>query len=183
MKMLLSHLRLLLCSVGSLKHSKQGLAFGVANELLYGIVSHHRNLSSVKTTLMNTTHPNLTLINNFFQAYATNDLAGIRKVLAENIQWHIPGNHPLSGTKRGVDEVLEYFKLLNKAAFKASPIVMGVNDSFVIDCHRNWSNIDGEDNLNNMSCLLWKIEGGRIVEVHNFPEDQHRVDAFFSKVY
>ncbi|WP_278045503.1 hypothetical protein [Olivibacter jilunii] len=29
-----------------------------------------------------------------------------------------------------------------------------------------------------MSCLLWKIDNGKIVEVYNFPEDQHEVDAF-----
>jgi hypothetical protein len=79
--------------------------------------------------------------------------------------------------------VLEYFQQLNKGYFKAEPIVMGVNDSFVIDCHRNWSNLEGEENLNNMSCLLWRIENNKIVEVHNFPENQKIVDLFFSKLY
>ena len=128
-------------------------------------------------------HPNLVLINDFFEAYANNNIEGIKKILSENIKWHIPGEHPLSGTKTGVDEVLEYFRLLNKGLFKAEPIVMGVNDSYVIDCHRNWSNIENEENLNNMSCLLWKIEDGKIVEVFNFPENQHKVDSFFSKLY
>lgn len=128
-------------------------------------------------------HPNLVLINDFFEAYANNNIEGIKKILSENIKWHIPGEHPLSGTKSGINEVLEYFKLLNKGSFKAEPIVMGVNDSFVIDCHRNWSNIENEENLNNMSCLLWKIENSKIVEVFNFPENQHKVDSFFSKLY
>ncbi|MEJ7822690.1 MAG: nuclear transport factor 2 family protein [Chitinophagaceae bacterium] len=128
-------------------------------------------------------HPNLILINTFFEEYSTNNIEGIRTVLAEDIKWHIPGKHPLSGTKTGVDEVLRYFQQLNKGSFKAEPIVMGVNDSFVIDCHRNWSNIDNEENLDNMSCLLWKIENNKIIEVHNFPENQHVVDLFFSKLY
>ena len=132
---------------------------------------------------MNDTHPNILLINSFFKAYAANDTTGIKKIFAEDIKWHIPGNHPLSGTKVGVDEVLHFFQQLNKGHFKAEPIVMGVNDNFVIDCHRNWSNLEGTENLNNMSCLLWKIENNRIVEVHNFPENQHIVDAFFSKLY
>ncbi len=128
-------------------------------------------------------HPNLILINTFFEAYSTNNIEGISTVLAEEIKWHIPGKHPLSGTKTGVDEVLRYFQQLNKGSFKAEPIVMGVNDSFVIDCHRNWSNIDNEENLDNMSCLLWKNENNKIIEVHNFPENQHVVDLFFSKLY
>ena len=132
---------------------------------------------------MTESHPNLALINNFFQAYATNDLNGIKNILSEDIKWHIPGKHPLSGTKTGVDQVLEFFKKLNKAAFKAEPIVMGVNDKYVIDCHRNWSNLESDTNLNSMSCLLWRIENNKIAEVFNFPEDQHIVDAFFSSVY
>ena len=128
-------------------------------------------------------HPNLNLINRFYQAYADNDLDGISKILAKDIKWHIPGTHPLNGTKTGITAVLEYFQQLNKCLFKAEPIVMGVNDNFVIDCHRNWSNLESEDNLNNMSCLLWKFENSKIVEVYNFPENQQNVDLFFSKVY
>ncbi|GAB4035567.1 nuclear transport factor 2 family protein [Spirosoma jeollabukense] len=128
-------------------------------------------------------HPNTELVHRFFQAYATNDLSAIETILAPTIQWHIPGQHPLSGVKKGIDEVLTYFKQLGKAAFGASPIVMGVNEHYVIDCHQNWSALDGVDNLNAMSCLLWKIEEGKITEVYNFPQDQHQVDAFFSKLY
>jgi len=65
---------------------------------------------------------------------------------------------------------------------KAEPIVMGVNDTYVIDCHRNWSTLE-KDNLNSMSCLLWKIENNKIVEVFNFPEDQQVVDLFFTKLF
>jgi uncharacterized protein len=133
--------------------------------------------------IMTETHPNLTLINDFFKAYAENNQEGLKEILAEDIKWHIPGTHPLSGTKLGIQAVLDYFKQLSKGHFKAEPIVMGVNDSYVIDCHRNWSNLEKGDNLDNMSCLLWKIENHKIVEVHNFPQNQQIVDLFFSKLY
>ncbi|MEE9364344.1 MAG: nuclear transport factor 2 family protein [Cellulophaga sp.] len=132
---------------------------------------------------MEQTHPNLTLIQEFFTAYGNDDLAAIKKVLVEDIKWHIPGEHPLSGTKKGIGEVMDFFKSLHKAAFKASSIVMGVNDGYVIDCHRNWSTMEGEENLNSMSCLLWKIENNKIVEVFNFPENQKDVNTFFNKIY
>lgn len=38
-----------------------------------------------KFNFMVTSHPNLTLINDFFQAYAKNDLEGIKKILDANI--------------------------------------------------------------------------------------------------
>jgi ketosteroid isomerase-like protein len=132
---------------------------------------------------MTATHPNLTLIHSFFNAYANNDLDAIGTILAEDIKWHVPGKHPLSGTKTGVKQVLEFFQKLSTTSLQAEPIVMGVNDGYVIDCHRNWSDIESGENLNAMSCLLWKIENHKIVEVFNFPQDQHIVDAFFSRVY
>ena len=154
--------------------------FGYIKWKLYRIKTNYKK---EKTTSMNNAHPNIVLINEFFKAYAANDTEAIKKIFAEDIKWHIPGTHPLSGTKVGIKAVLDYFQQLNRGNFKAEPIVMGVNDNFVIDCHKNWSNIEGAENLNNMSCLLWKIENNRIVEVHNFPENQQIVDSFFSKLY
>jgi ketosteroid isomerase-like protein len=125
-------------------------------------------------------HPNVTLINNFFQAYAAYDLKEIEKILSPDIQWHIPGIHPFSGTKTGIPEVLGYFKALGQFDFKAKPIVLGVNDDYVIDCHLNWSNGKEGENTSFMSCLLWKFSNGKVVEVYNFQQDQHLVDNFFN---
>jgi ketosteroid isomerase-like protein len=128
-------------------------------------------------------HHNIKLIHSFFQAYGANDLTVIKEILSANIEWIIPGRHPLSGTKKGIEEVLNYFKQLSASSFKASPIVMGCNDDYVIDCHLNWSNRADGENVKGMSCLLWKFENGKISKVYNFPEDQHMIDAFFNKAY
>jgi len=132
---------------------------------------------------MNNLHPNILLVNKFFEAYSKNDQEAIKQVLSPNIEWVIPGNHPLSGTKKGVSEVLHYLSELGKAYFKAEPIVMGVNEKYVIDCHRNWSNLESQNNLDNKSCLLWEITNNVISKVINFPEDQHAVDLFFNNLY
>jgi uncharacterized protein len=126
-------------------------------------------------------HPNVQLIHQFFQAYATQDLNAIRQIVSPDIEWIIPGRHPLSGTKAGVEQVLDYFSQLSAYSFAAQPLVMGYNDEYVIDCHLNWSNRPEGENLRSMSCLLWKIRNGKIVQVYNFPQDQHLVDAFFNQ--
>jgi uncharacterized protein len=126
-------------------------------------------------------HPNLQLIHLFFQAYAENNLEAIGQILSPDIEWVIPGRHPFSGTKIGVAEVLGYFKQLQIFSFQAKPIVMGVNDDYVIDCHLNWSNLENGENIEKMSCLLWKFKDGKISKVYNFPENQHLIDAFFNK--
>lgn len=128
-------------------------------------------------------HPNIKLIHSFFEAYAANDLPAIKTILSDDIEWIIPGRHPLSGVKTGAEEVLNYLKQLNASSFKASPIIMGFNDEFVIDCHLNWSNRADGENVRGMSCLLWKFKDGKISKVYNFPEDQHMIDEFFNKTY
>jgi hypothetical protein len=98
-------------------------------------ITKSNNIKGFK--FMEQKHPNLDLITGFFTAYGSNGSLGIKKVLNKNIKWRILGEHPLSGTKNGIENVLEYFKKLGKASFKAEPIAMGVNDTHVIDRHSN----------------------------------------------
>lgn len=43
------------------------------------------------------------------RAFNDRDADTIRGLLAEDVVWHIPGNHPMAGTYRGRDEVWERF--------------------------------------------------------------------------
>ncbi|MBD2005464.1 MULTISPECIES: nuclear transport factor 2 family protein [Cyanophyceae] len=129
-----------------------------------------------------TEHPNVAIIKSYYEAYGKGDLVTVRQSFAPNIAWTIPGHHPLAGTKRGVDEVLAFFQQLAKAKFRAEVLFLGGNDSYVVDVHRGWSNME-RDNIDQLWALLFKIEGDRIVEAVNFPGDQHAADAFFWKVY
>ncbi|HVI47267.1 MAG TPA: nuclear transport factor 2 family protein [Chitinophaga sp.] len=132
---------------------------------------------------MNEQHPNLEIIGKFFAAYGNFDAEAMKEVVAEDVKWTIPGHHPMSGTKVGITEVLAYFAKLSESGFKADPIVLGVNDDYVIDCHRGWSNREDGNNVDMLWCLLWKIKDGKIVEVVNFAADQHEADRFFYKAY
>ncbi len=127
-------------------------------------------------------HPNLQLIEKFFDAFANANMEGIQSILAPNIRWIIPGHHPLAGTKVGVREVLAYFEQLSKAGFKAEPKFMEANDSYVVDFHRVYST-KGPLKLDGNSLLVWRFEEGKIVEVQNFPGDQHEWDRFFWQMY
>jgi len=62
-------------------------------------------------------HPNLEIINRFFKAYADHDLHAMRLVVDENVKWTIPGHHPLSGTKKGIEEVIAFlYSWVNQAS-------------------------------------------------------------------
>jgi uncharacterized protein len=126
---------------------------------------------------------NVKIVQSFYEAYGKKDLEGIRQVLAEDVQWHIPGRHPLSGTKNGINEVISFFDELGKAGFKAEVMILAANDNYVIDAHRGWSNVTNGDNVDLNWVLLYQIENGKIKRVINFAGDQHIADEFFTKAY
>lgn len=124
---------------------------------------------------------NLQVIQDFFAAYARKDVNAVRAVMAEDIAWTIPGHHPLSGTKRGIAEVLAFFDQLARADFKAQPLVIVEQGDYVIDHHRGWSEVG--PGVDQTWCLVFRFEAARIKEVVNFASDQHAADRFFWAVY
>lgn len=125
---------------------------------------------------------NIAVVKQFFKYYEKKDIVGLREIFAPDIEWHVPGHHPLAGTKRGVEEVIAYYKQLQKANFKAEVIILEGNDHYVIDCHRGWAKV-GDVKIDMNWVLLYTIENGKIKSMKNFPGNQHAADAFFWQVY
>ena len=124
----------------------------------------------------------LKVVQGFFTAYGSGDLQEIRKYVADDVQWHIPGRHPLAGTKRGVKEFTEFFSILGKAGFKAQVMILAANDTYVIDAHRGFSHVDGE-NIDINWVLLYQIDNGKIKRVQNFSGDLYASDSFFNNFH
>lgn len=141
------------------------------------------SLSAASSTLAATPEANIKVVQDFFAAYGAGDLDGIAAVMDENVQWHIPGRHPLSGTKHGRDEVLAFFAQLGTAGFKADPIYFGADEKHVVDIHRGWSNAKGKPNVDTIWALLYRIENGKIVEATNLSADQDAANTFFWSQY
>lgn len=126
---------------------------------------------------------NIKVVQDFFAAYGAGDLEGIAAVMDVDVKWHIPGRHPLSGTKNGRDEVLAFFGQLGVAGFKAEPIYFGADETYVVDIHRGWSNADGKPNVDTTWALVYRIENGKIVEATNLSADQDAANTFFWSQY
>lgn len=122
----------------------------------------------------------LKVVQGFFEAYGKGDMKALRKFVADDIEWYIPGRHPLSGIKRGVDEFLAFFEQLGEAGFQAEVMIMAANDRYVVDAHRGWSTKAGE-NVDLNWVLLYQIENGKIRRVQNFSGDLYTSDQFFSR--
>lgn len=126
--------------------------------------------------------PALTVVQNFFTAYGKGDLKSLRQYVADDIEWHIPGRHPLAGTKRGIEEFINFFSQLDEAGFKAEVMILAANDRYVIDAHRGWST-GATDNIDLNWILLHQIKNGKIQRVQNFSGDLYASDRFFSHFF
>jgi uncharacterized protein len=119
----------------------------------------------------------------FFAAYASHDIPAMQAVLANDIEWTIPGHHPLSGTKRGVKEVAAFLTQLGKAGFQAEPLFLEANDEFVVDVHRGWTT-DGVGKVDTLWALVWHFDtAGKIDRVVNLSGDQHQMDTYIWNNY
>lgn len=127
---------------------------------------------------MSTKDPKIGAIERFFTAYAANDGDGIAQVLSEDIEWTIPGHHPLAGTKHGIAEVRSFFEQLGKTGFRAEPLFLEANEEYVVDVHRGWSTA-GVGKVDTIWALVWHFGAdGKVDRVVNLSADQHQMDSF-----
>lgn len=127
---------------------------------------------------------NLVLLGRLFAGIATADLDAVSEVLAPDVQWHISGRHPLSGTYVGPRSVLRYFARLAKAAFQTEVQFRGADGDLVVQMHRGWSG--GGDQgpaIDQLWILICRIRDGKITAAWSVPSDQHAANAFFQALY
>jgi ketosteroid isomerase-like protein len=129
------------------------------------------------------THPNQSLIDRFFAAYAKRDVDAIRQVMSEDVEWIALGEQPLAGVKKGLAEVITSFDQTGAVMGKSNPhvdrVVVGANNDYLIECqHVQTHRGDGHD-LDQMVCVLWTFANGKIVQGTHFYSDPQAADAFF----
>ncbi|MBB3391563.1 hypothetical protein FHT82_004341 [Rhizobium sp. BK275] len=126
---------------------------------------------------------NRKVITDYYAAYGSGDMSKVESFFADDIKWHIPGHHPLAGTKQGKAEVAAFFQQLGRSNFRADLIALMADENWVIDMHRGWSNRDAGPNVDTVWVLAFRIENGKIAEARNFAFDQAAADSFFWSAY
>ncbi len=126
------------------------------------------------------------IINKYFEAYSKHDINGIKKVMSENVTWFFPGNHPLAGVKKGVDEVVAFFDKMATIMSKSKPqiekLIVASNDKYFIECQRIKINRDDGIHIDHHASVLWTFENGKIVEGRHFFADPQAADNYFIAV-
>lgn len=127
---------------------------------------------------------NSELVAKMYECFNRGDMDTIRKeVFAPDLEWRLPGRHPLSGTKHGAEEVLAFFAQLVKSGIHVD--LVGIHDwgeDTVVEVHRGHSET-GPVKLDVINCTHYHIKNGRIQDVQVYVADQYVLDDFFNVVY
>ena len=128
-------------------------------------------------------HPNALLVRSLFDAFARRDLAAILALVPDDLVWHFPGRRGrLAGAHRGRDAVLAFLanvESLTEGTFHLDLLDVTASDAHAVALFRGHGRRAGRT-LDNPTALVLRIDGERIVEVHEFVWDLYAVDEFWS---
>ncbi len=120
-------------------------------------------------------HPNTARLRDGYAAFARGDFAALDELFAEDVRWHEPGHHQLSGTHHGRAEVYDHFRRvfeLTDGTFRAEPQVFFADDDHGMVLLR-LSGSRGERSFEVLSTQVLRFSGGRATEVwiaHTAPD-------------
>ena len=122
---------------------------------------------------------NVEVVHKMYNCFKTGDMETLKaEVFAPDIVWHLPGHHPLAGTKNGVAEVLAFFGKLRSLGAQVTPLEMGeLSNGGVAEIYRATATTDGAE-MKALNCNYYTITDGKITEVHVLMADQHNYDDF-----
>jgi ribosomal protein S18 acetylase RimI-like enzyme/ketosteroid isomerase-like protein len=118
------------------------------------------------------------------EMYAGGDPKPLRALLAETIEWHVPGDNAIAGDYHGVEQVLDYFerrRALADSSFRLRPgeLLSGDGDRVAVlvdgtatigGVERSWSTVG-----------LYRIDGDRIAGCWLLPLDPAAFDRIWSR--
>jgi ketosteroid isomerase-like protein len=125
----------------------------------------------------------MSVVSRMYECFNKADLDTIKnEIFAPDIEWRLPGRHPLAGTKHGADEVLSFFHQLNKTGIQVDLVKIDEwTDDIVVEVHRGHGQA-GDHKLDGLNCTHYHVKGGRITEVQVYVSDQYHLDNFFNAV-
>jgi uncharacterized protein len=129
-------------------------------------------------------HPNVSIVERMYDCFNRDDLDTLRQeVFDPNLEWNLPGRHPLSGRKNGAEEAIAFFGELRKANIQVDLVRIDAwGDDTVVEVHRGHGR-SGSAELDALNCTHYQIRDGKIARVQVYISDQHSVDTFFWTVF
>lgn len=124
----------------------------------------------------------MSVFNAYNVALIKGDFAAVFETMADDIQWHQPGNNPLSGVVSGKEALgahLAKFAEKSNGTFKVLVNWVSHNDCYVAANVTFVAQRSNEDKLDMNGIDLFRIEDGYIKEVWLFSAEQAIEDNFW----
>jgi ketosteroid isomerase-like protein len=116
--------------------------------------------------------------------YAGSDLAPVRALLTDDVEWHVPGRSAIAGVYRGIDDVLQYFRRRRELAadtmrLHPGELLVGAGDhvasltdgtAVLGGVEHRWSTVG-----------LYRIRDGRVAACWLLPLDQVAFDRVWAE--
>ena len=117
-------------------------------------------------------HPNAEIARRAWEAVATSDVDALNQIWAADIVWHVTNDNPWLGDHVGPDAVLDYLADVGEAgeAYDARICDILVSDDRVLIVTSVTARRHGRQ-VDTQSCMLARIEDGKIAEVWTFALD------------
>lgn len=141
-----------------------------------------QNLLETKAAFGSPEPGNADLVRKAHTAFKTGDMDLVREVFAEDIVWHVTGSSLVSGTARGMDEVMANFgkvmELTNGTYSAIGFDYLGGTDHACalarVHAERNGQTLDIDE------LVVFDVVDGKLGECWHIAYDQEAWDTFFS---
>ncbi|MGH2710760.1 MAG: nuclear transport factor 2 family protein [Actinomycetota bacterium] len=127
-------------------------------------------------------HPNEALVRKGYEAFAKADMATLGDLFAGDVIWNTPGKSPLSGTRKGQQEVFEQFgqiAQLTGGNFSLDIHDVLANDEHAIALVTAKGSREGKS-IDDHQVHVFHIQDGKVTEFWGHPTDLYAVDEFWS---
>ncbi len=125
-------------------------------------------------------HPNEEVAREYLRAFNEGDLDRVGELLAEDVVVHFPGRNPMSGAKRGKDEVMAFFRaMIDRAGVGQVP--PEVHDILASDDHAVALMTRKVAGIYASVAVVYRVRNGKITEVWPHERDQYAVDEALTR--
>ena len=127
-------------------------------------------------------HPNVTAYKGMIAAFNANDLSAVEALVSADLVYSIPGKSPIACHTRGVAEHLKMLKAARERSggtLRLAPQAVAADGDYLIV----WGRITAEragKKLDSDHCVMYRFEGGKIVEGRTVPVDLYAFDEFWA---
>lgn len=124
--------------------------------------------------------PNTDIVARMYELFGQGDMETIKnEVFHPDIEWRMPGHHPLSAAMEGADSVVAFFGALFQAGIVVDNAHFGeLDDGTVIERHMGHGELNGEKFLF-PTCTSYEVVDGKLHRVQVHTAVQHEVDRYF----